>query len=44
MPYQFKREPLTQDEANRLANAHLFPSAYRKAQKYLLKNPSCTFQ
>src|SRR5262245_10931514 len=21
MPYQFKREPLTQDEANRLANA-----------------------
>ncbi len=22
MPYQFKREPLTQDEANRLANAY----------------------
>ena len=21
MPYQYKREPLTQDEANRLANA-----------------------
>ena len=27
MPYQYKREPLTQDEANRLANAHLFLSA-----------------